>query len=58
MSLLEELKLRNVFSVGIAYVPGHQARARGGPPNFAAKFQEGGLPWPPRSPIAFPLKDR
>jgi TolB-like protein len=25
-------------------------------PNFAAKLQEGGLPWPPRSPIAFPLK--
>jgi hypothetical protein len=25
-------------------------------PNFAAKLQGGGLPWPPRSPIAFPLK--
>ncbi len=26
-------------------------------PNFAAKLQEGDLPWPPPSPIAFPLKD-
>lgn len=26
-------------------------------PNFAAKLQEGELPWPPRSPINFPLKD-
>ncbi|HET6591616.1 MAG TPA: hypothetical protein VFG48_01745, partial [Xanthomonadales bacterium] len=26
-------------------------------PNFAAKLQEGELPWPPRSPIEFPLKD-
>lgn len=26
-------------------------------PNFAATLQEGNLPWPPRSPINFPLKD-
>jgi len=26
-------------------------------PNFAAKLKEGDLPWPPRSPIDFPLKD-
>jgi hypothetical protein len=26
-------------------------------PNFAAKLREGDLPWPPRSPIDFPLKD-
>lgn len=26
-------------------------------PNFAAKLQEAGLPWPPGSPIEWPLKD-
>lgn len=26
-------------------------------PNFAAKIEEGGLPWPPRSTMDFPLKD-
>jgi hypothetical protein len=26
-------------------------------PKFAAKLQEGQLPWPPNSPIAFPLKE-
>jgi TolB-like protein len=26
-------------------------------PNFAAALREGGLPWPPPSPISFPLKD-
>ena len=26
-------------------------------PQFAAKLSEGDLPWPPRSPITFPLKD-
>ena len=26
-------------------------------PNFAAKLQEGDLPWPPPTPIQFPLKD-
>jgi TolB-like protein len=26
-------------------------------PNFAAKLQEAGLPWPPPSPITWPLKD-
>jgi len=26
-------------------------------PNLAAKLQEGDLPWPPPSPINFPLKD-
>jgi len=26
-------------------------------PNFAAKFEESGLQWPPASPINFPLKD-
>jgi adenylate cyclase len=26
-------------------------------PKFAAKLEEGQLPWPPRSPIVFPLKD-
>jgi len=26
-------------------------------PKFAAKLREGQLPWPPRSPIVFPLKD-
>ena len=26
-------------------------------PNFAAKLREGDLPWPPPSPIDFPLKD-
>jgi TolB-like protein len=26
-------------------------------PKFAAKLEEGGLPWPPSSPMSFPLKD-
>jgi hypothetical protein len=26
-------------------------------PNFAAKLREGNLPWPPVSPVKFPLKD-
>ncbi len=26
-------------------------------PNFAAKLEQAGLPWPPASPIIFPLKD-
>ena len=26
-------------------------------PNFAAEVEEGDLPWPPRSPMSFPLKD-
>ena len=26
-------------------------------PNFAARIEEAGLPWPPVSPIEFPLKD-
>jgi hypothetical protein len=26
-------------------------------PNFAARIKEAGMPWPPASPINFPLKD-
>ena len=26
-------------------------------PNFAAKLNESNLPWPPASPMKFPLKD-
>jgi hypothetical protein len=26
-------------------------------PNYAARIQEAGMPWPPASPITFPLKD-
>jgi len=26
-------------------------------PNFAAQIEESGLPWPPASPIRFPLKN-
>ena len=26
-------------------------------PNFAAKIKEGNVPWPPPSPMSFPLKD-
>lgn len=26
-------------------------------PNFAAKIEEGNVPWPPKAPLSFPLKD-
>ena len=64
MSFFAELKRRNVFRVGAAYLVGAvQMCFCGAPfdleatPNFKSRLEEAGFDWPPPTILDFPLKD-